>query len=81
MAQTLVRDIPDEVFDRFKRKAKEQGKSTEAFVRELIIREARSSRESLIAEIDGLRALSTPSPAVDSTRVIREARDRGYMGD
>jgi plasmid stability protein len=81
MAQMSVRDIPEKTFELLKQKAKESGKSSESLVRELIEREVRPSRAALLEEIDRIRAMSKPMPDFDSTKVIREARDRGYVGD
>lgn len=36
MAQIVVRNIPDELFDRFKKRAKTEGKSAEQLARETI---------------------------------------------
>jgi plasmid stability protein len=76
MAQILVRNIEDAAFERLKVKAGASGKSTEAFVRALIEREARSDVRSAAVELDRLRAL-TPKPLSDSSsEIIRSLRDQ-----
>lgn len=80
MAQVLVRNIEDDVIRRLKEKAKASGTSLEEVARTALREAAKPSRESLWAEIDRIRAKSTPS-SFDSTEVIREVRDRGWAGD
>jgi plasmid stability protein len=75
MAQILVRNIEDSAFERLKAKAGTAGKSTEAFVRALIEREAHTDLGEAIAELDRLRAL-TPRRLTDSSSdIIRSLRD------
>lgn len=40
MAQKLIRDIPDETMDLIERKAAASSKNTEAYIRDLLIRDA-----------------------------------------
>lgn len=80
MGQVLVRNIEDDVLLRLKAKAKASGTSLEEVARAALRDAAKPSLESLWAEIDQIRSMSTPS-SFDSTSVIREMRDRGWTGD
>jgi plasmid stability protein len=81
MAQILVRNIEDSTFERLKRKASASGKSTEAFVRALIEREAGKDIGKAVAGLDRLRAL-TPKRLKDSSAdIIRQLRDAEDAGD
>ena len=80
MAQVLVRGLEQEVVDRLKAKAKASGTSLEEFARRALRDVARPAKEDVWAEIDRIRAMSTPSD-FDSTALIREMRDRGWQGD
>jgi plasmid stability protein len=81
MAQIVVRGIDEEVMRRFKERAKQQGKSAEQAVRELIegatreqqdqddwFARANAFREAMLRKYGG------PDP-VDSAELIREDRD------
>ena len=80
MAQIVVRGIDDEVMRRFKERAKQQGKSAEQAVRELI---AKTVEEEVVqsdwfrrAEAFRERMLQKYGPEqVDSADLIREDRD------
>ena len=75
MAQILIRNIEDSAFERLKAKAAAAGKSTEAFARALIEREARADLRKAVAELDHLRALTPQRLADSSADIIRELRD------
>lgn len=76
MGQMIVRNIPDDVMERFKKAAKAQGKSAEAFAREVIEEKAKPSREELNAKINAVRARSKPIKGFDLVGEIRKDRDR-----
>lgn len=80
MPQILIRNLEDDVVDRLKRRAKASGVSLEELARSALRDLAKPSRDEILAEIDRIRAMSTPSD-FDSTCVIREGRDRGWTGD
>jgi plasmid stability protein len=74
MKQMLVRNIDDEIAERFKAKAQEEGKSAEQVLRDLIAQYAGPTREQVVAEIDALRKRIGPVSG-DSADLIREDRD------
>jgi plasmid stability protein len=76
MAQILVRNIEDAAFERLKAKAGASGKSTEAFVRALLEREAKSDIQAAIDELDRLRALTPKRLSDSSGDIIRSLRDQ-----
>ncbi len=78
MAQVLIRNLDDETVARLKRKAERAGLSLEAFLRQLLTRDA-PSRVQAIAEIEALRStVRPPLPdeplAADVVRDMRQAR-------
>jgi len=74
MKQMLVRNVDDQVAERFKAKAQAEGKSAEQALRDLIAQYAGPTRAQLVEEIDALRKRIGPVPG-DSTELIREDRD------
>ena len=84
MASMVIRNIPDDVLDRLKERARAAGKSTEQLAREALVEKAKPSREQLIAEMDAIRASTKPSSGQEIIDAIREDRDhnlgRGYDG-
>ena len=74
MKQMLVRNVDDEVAERFKKRAQAEGKSAEQALRDLIAQYAGPTRMKVIAEIDALRKRIGPVIG-DSTEFIREDRD------
>ncbi len=78
MAQMLVRNIDDEVAERFKARAKAEGKSAEQVLRELIDRYAARSVEERLAALDAIRATTIGKPVVDPVSIIRQDRDTGH---
>ena len=85
MASMVIRNIPDDVMDRFKARAKAAGKSTEQFAREAIAEKGAVSREELFREADRIRAMSKPVNLATALRIMQEARDerdaRPYLPD
>jgi len=83
MGQVLIRNLDDGLLEDFRRAAKDGGRSLEAELREALQRSRplpkRLSREELVELSRRMRALTPPGAGdVDSTQIIREARDRGY---
>lgn len=78
MAQMLVRNIDDAVAERFKQRAKADGKSAEQVLRELIDRYAARSVEERLAALDAIRATTIGKPVVDPVATIRQDRDTGH---
>lgn len=78
MANLSIRNVDDHVVERLKKKAKDNGRSLEAELRELLKQAAnRKSPEELLAIADRISAM-TPDDVeqTDSTKIIREFRDR-----
>lgn len=84
MASMVIRNIPDEAFERFKKRAKAQGKSAEQMAREAIIEAGEISREEAWVAIDEIRAQSKPISGQEVVDRIRWDRDhnlgRSYPG-
>jgi plasmid stability protein len=75
MASMVVRNIPDDVFKRFKEQAKADGKSAEQLAREAIAEKARPSREEVIRRMAEIRALSKPIDLETALRFMDETRE------
>ncbi len=78
MANLTIRNLDDHVVERLKKRAKDNGRSLEAELRELLKQAAnRKSPEELLAIADRISAM-TPDDVeqTDSTKIIREFRDR-----
>ena len=75
MASMVIRNIPDDILNRLKERAKAEGKSAEQLGREALADKARPSREQIIKEIDAIRSLSKPIDLETTLRIMREARD------
>jgi len=56
MASMVIRNIPDDVLERFRQRAEADGKSTEEFAREVIAEKGKMSREEAIRRADEIRA-------------------------
>ncbi len=76
MGQMVIRNIPDDVMERFKAVAKKAGKSAEQLAREAIAEKAKLDREKLMQYIDDIRALTIPGPEIDIVAEIRKDRER-----
>ena len=85
MASMVIRNIPDEVIERFKARAKAQGQSAEQMARDVLTREAGMTREEAWVEIDAIRARSKPVDLKTALRIMEEARAerdaRPYLPD
>lgn len=77
MGQMLIRNLDDTVIERLERRATQAGVSVEQSVREILTEAARPSHAEIVAQTDRIRAMSTPSPVADSTKILREWRDHG----
>jgi plasmid stability protein len=78
MASVTIRNLDDGVVERLKSKAKDNGRSLEAELREILLTEARrASTKEWLAEADRIAAMTPKDrPQTDSTILIREDRDR-----
>ena len=70
----IVRNIPDDVMERFKKAAKAHGKSAEAFARKIIAENASASREEIIRDIDAIRAKTKPVDLQTTLKIMEEVR-------
>ncbi|OQW73887.1 MAG: hypothetical protein BVN33_09670 [Proteobacteria bacterium ST_bin13] len=79
MKQVLVRNLADETVAAYKQAARDNGRSLEAELRDVIERgrpKQRLSPEQLRSLVSHLHALTPDSAAlIDSTALIREDRD------
>lgn len=77
MAQMLVRNIEGDVAERFKARAKAEGKSTEQVLRDLIADYARDRKIEALARLQDLRNRLDPAMP-DPTQWIRDDRDNDH---
>lgn len=73
MASMVIRNIPDDAFERFKKRAKAEGKSAEQMAREVVIDKAGPSREALLKRMDTIRAASKPADLATTLKIMEEA--------
>ncbi len=77
MANLTIRNVDDKVVERLKKRAKDNGRSLEAELRELLKQAAnRKSPEELLAIADRIAAMTPDVPQTDSAELLREDRDR-----
>jgi plasmid stability protein len=74
MGSMVIRNIPDDVLERFKARAKAKGQSAEQMARDVLAREAGMTHEQAWAEIDAIRARSKPVDLETALRIMEEAR-------
>ncbi|MBB3929065.1 plasmid stability protein [Kaistia hirudinis] len=77
MAQMLVRNIDDDIAERFKAKAKAEGKSAEQAMRDLIEGYAADGKAEALARLDAIRKRVGPI-TLDPVAIIREDRDTDH---
>jgi plasmid stability protein len=77
MATLTIRNLEDGVVERLKEQAAHNNRSLEAEVREILKNNThRPSVEQLLALADRIAAMTPNVPQTDSTKLIREDRDR-----
>jgi plasmid stability protein len=81
MASMVIRNIPDDVFERFKQRAKADGKSAEQLARETIAEKAAPDRAELIRRIDAIRASTKRTSGRAIIEEIRRDRETGLGKD
>jgi len=85
MASMVIRNIPDDVMERFKARAKADGKSAEQLARDVIAEKGADSRAEAWARIDAIRAKTKAVDLETALRIMQEARDerdaRPYLPD
>ncbi|RJG45412.1 MULTISPECIES: hypothetical protein [unclassified Mesorhizobium] len=74
MGSMVIRNIPDDVVESFKARAKANGLSAEQLARDVITREAGMTREEAWATIDSIRAKSKPVDLNTALKIMEEAR-------
>lgn len=74
MGSMVIRNIPDDVLNRLKERAKAEGKSAEQLGREALAEKAKPSREALIRRVEQIRARSNPVDLETALRIMEEAR-------
>ena len=72
MGSMLIRNIPDDVLERFRQRAKADGKSAEQLARETIAEKAMPDRAELIRQIDAIRASTKPVDMETARRLWAE---------
>lgn len=75
MASMVIRNIPDDVMERFKERARAAGKSAEQLAREAIVEKGKPSQEEAWARIDALRAQTKRIDDIDLVEEIRRERE------
>ncbi len=77
MANLTIRNLDDEVVAKLKAQAKAHHRSLEAELRTLLSEAAvRPSREDFLKAADRIAAMTPDVKQTDSTKIIREFRDR-----
>lgn len=74
MGSILVRNIADDVLERFRRRARADGKSMEQLAREAIAEKALPSRQDVLDRMEALRLTSSPVDLETALRLMDEAR-------
>jgi plasmid stability protein len=81
MATLHVRNVPEDLYERLRRRAQEEGRSINAetieLLRPALAERDRVSIEELLAQAERFRATQTPDPdAPTAVEMIREDRER-----
>ena len=77
MATLTIRNLDDQVVEKLKTKAKDNGRSLEAEVRVALTEVSnRLSAKELRARAERISAMKLKVPQTDATTIIREFRDR-----
>ncbi len=76
MAQVLIRNLPDDVIEAHRERAKARGRSLEQELREVIERAAPYTPEERLAAALRFQSMTPPGPRSDPVELIREDRDR-----
>ena len=76
MGQILVRDLSDEVIERLKMRAKQDGRSLQSEVKLILEQAARADVQAARRLADDIRKRFKGKKLTDSTDLIREDRDR-----
>lgn len=75
-----IRDVPDEVRDALAQRAAELGQSMQAFLLDVMAREARLTRNAQAFKETARHRVSIPDE-LSPERIVREGRDAGFDTD
>lgn len=76
MAQVLVRDLDDAVVEKLKERARSQGRSLEAELRQILRQAADEHRMATSMTIAEIQAMFAGRTFADSAELLREDRER-----
>lgn len=76
MADFLIRDLGEDVMRRLQSRAKQNGRSVQAEIQEILTRSVKMTREETAARAEELRTKFAGRDFPDATLLIREDRDR-----
>ncbi len=76
MGQVLIRNLPDDVIEAHRRRAKALGRSLEQELRMLIESAAPYTAAEKLAIAEWAQSMTPPGPQTDVAILIREDRDR-----
>lgn len=78
MATIQIRDVPDDVYETIRRRARQAGQSLQAYMRDQIVAQGSrpTSRELLEQWEQELHAQPTAVTAEEIVRILREERSR-----
>jgi len=76
MAQVLIRNLPDNVLEAHRARAKAHGRSLEQELRVVIEKAAPYTPEERLAVVERFEHLTPPGPRTDPAELIREDRER-----
>ncbi|MGH7919151.1 MAG: FitA-like ribbon-helix-helix domain-containing protein [Candidatus Dormibacteraceae bacterium] len=81
MATALqIRDVPDEVRDVIAGQARARGQSMQAYLLEVLRREARLADNARLFELTAAHRVDIPD-ALSPERIVREGREGGFDAD
>jgi len=76
MAQVLIRDLETEVVNNLKERARSQGRSLEAELRQILQEAAASGRAKRILPVEEIQKMFAGHQFSDSAELLREDRER-----
>ncbi|RBP05141.1 hypothetical protein DFR50_13630 [Roseiarcus fermentans] len=76
MAQVLIRNVPDDIIEAHRDRARTRGRSLEQELREVIERAAPYTPEERLAVALRFQSQTPPGPRTDPAALVREDRDR-----
>ena len=76
MAQILVRKLPDSLVEQLKARARRNGRSLEAEVRDVLQRAVTKNKAEFLEAADAMRARLAGRHHTETLELLREDRDR-----